>query len=262
MKFIFIIFLILINAVPAQAFSRGEKAISIGDSTNYWSGSFGSYLAPFNAGPLQPGIDYVDNAQIFPSSFPNGVTISWTWPPPIPQPCTNAICGFMSVQWGTAQGAIPPVNITPKQVKNIVTLLQNFNLTFSGTVADYDVITDIWLSSIANGDPSTNVNEIEFFLHPNPQAISYINGSTQIGTFIDNQGHSWQVAHDGTDMLFMLSAHTDFASGSLNIGASLAYLVLQGQLTGNEWFNGLQTGGEPFGGSGSMRINYLAYAYS
>ena len=53
----------------------------------------------------------------------------------------------------------------------------------------------------------------------------------------------------------------DVLTGTIDCKAALDFLRAKGQLTGEEWFNGIAFGIEPVTGSGSLRVESWAVDY-
>lgn len=202
------------------------------------------------------GTDFTESISYFSSSFPNNTSIKWSWPA---TPATS-IYGFLQVAFADYHGTVPQTPVTAKQVKNVSTLVSSHNFTHEGTTNGYDVIYDIFLTDTAN-DSNGVLFEIEIFLHTPNFAASLVTGSTQIGTFVGS-GITWTVAISGNDILFMPSNQADVLADSVDIKAMFAYLIGQGTITGNEFYNGHAFGVEPRLGGGSLTLNSFSVAFS
>lgn len=236
------------------------STVTISEKTAWTKGAYTAWLAPWGAGSLKYGQDYTDSLTVSPDSFPNGVTINWSWP-------TNSnsygIRNFDAIDFGNYNGTTPQTPIASMQVKNIGTLTQTQSLVLGGNGSNFDVLTDMFLTSKA-GDSNTKVAEIEILLHTPNFSKDWVNSLTQIGTFTGS-GHTWKVAiSKGSvpDIIFMPSDSSDVLSGSVDIKAMLNYLVAHGTITGNEYFNGLAMGAEVNQGTGSLAISNFAVTYS
>jgi hypothetical protein len=261
---LFVALALAVGMIPpgAHAGSHGGNLVSILESTNYnTSNSNTLYLAPFGNAGLTSGVDYTDNATALASTFPNNTVIQWRWPTTV---APGGVYGHNSIDWGLYQGNPVPVPITPQQLKSITTLQQTHNYSWTGFSSGFDAFDDMWLTS-ASGNDSTITFEVEIFLHSPTYIVNYVNGATQLGT-ITISGITWQVAWYGgqsiPDILFMPSNAADVLAATLDIRAMFQYVISQGVLTGNEWFNGLSLGMEPRQEGGSMIINAFSMVYN
>ena len=237
-----------------------SSTVTLFESTAWTAGVYTAYLSPWGAGALQYGVDYTDSLTLDPNNFPNGVLISWSWPA---SPAPLGVYNFDAIDFGDYKGTSPQTPISSTQINNIGTLSENVSLVLGGNEANFDVITDMFLTSQANNE-NTQVAEVEIFLHTPQYSANWANSLSVIGTFTDS-GHTWKAAI-GTgavpDIVIIPTDANDVLSGSINILTMLDYLVAQGALTGNAYFNGLALGAEVRDGSGSLGINNFAVTYS
>lgn len=232
----------------------------LGDFEFFTQGSFIAFNSPFNAGSLKGGgFDFDDSTVVQNNSgFPANTAITWQWPA---SPCP-AICGFLQASYGTYDGGIPQAPITSRQVKSITTLTSSHNLTISGVTNGYDIIYDTWLTQAATGN--VHLFEIEVFLDTPQYSIDFFNSATPIGT-VTISGITWSVAVSpgaAPDILFKPTNNASVPIASIDMKAMLSYLTTQGQITGNEWYNGHAIGVEPRNGTGSAIINSFSVSYN
>lgn len=223
--------------------------IIIGDSTNYTSGAYNGFLAPFGGTEVTPNQMVISN----PGQFPNDVTISWNYSG---TPCVG-VCAFLAIDYGNYSGTVTQVPVTPVQVNNLNAASETHNLTFGGTLSGYDVIDDTFLYADSGG--MTRSKEVEVFLHTNTQVANFVAGApSQFSTTEVISGITWTVAcycSGGTpDILFMPTNQADVTNATLDLKAMYLYAKSQGAITGNEWFTGMALGAEPQANGGSMVI--------
>ncbi len=249
-----------LTATAPPAWSQADRqAVVLGDAQPFTKGSYFAFLAPFNAGSLVSGKDYIDRLVLQRSTFPDGTNINWQWPN---IPCPGGIYNFNSVQFGNYYNTHPNVPIPSKAIIDIVTLIERYDLALGGSLDDFDVITDFFLTSTPGGD-SSHAFEVEIFIHTPPYSIRYADHSTPIGTYVDASDRAWRVVIDNKahDVLFMPVDQRFMQSTTVDIKAMLRWLVVQGTLAGNEYFNGLGIGVEVRQNEGSLAINSFSVTY-
>lgn len=236
------------GAMAVNSFSAISPII-IGDNTNYYSGSYTGYLAPFSGVEVTPNTMTLNN----PALFPGSTTIAWNYSS---TPCVG-VCGFLAVDYGNYSGTVAETPIPVIQVNNLATMTETHDLTFGGSLDDYDVIDDLFLYSDAI--QSARSKEFIIFLHTNTQAANFVNAApTQYGTTTISSV-LWKVAcycaSSPSIILFMPNSHADVAIGTVDINAMFTYAKVHGAITGNEYFTGMGLGAEPVANAGTMTIN-------
>lgn len=236
--------------------------VTIYDNTAWSHGSYLAYNAPWGAGSLVQGKDYFNTTTLNSDTMPDGAMITWKWPDIA---ASTGVYNFNAINFGNYYNTVPQTSILPSQVDCIGNLSQTINLTLGGETANFDVLTNMFLTT-RPGDNSTNVYEISVFLHAPQYTIDYANWSTQIGTYTGS-GHTWNVAigQGGTPaptLMFVPTDTRDVLTGTIDLKGMLDYLVQQGAITGNEYFNGLGMGAEAHQGSGSLMINNFSVDYN
>lgn len=261
---------LMISAAPAVAWRNGGTRTTVNDNTNYTvaafpnTGQFLGFLGAFEGACAgASGVNYTNSMSILPPAFPNNTVISWRWPPNSPVgPCGVGVWAFLQVGYGNYAGG-SFMQVTAQQVKNITTLVQNYNIRVGGANIDnFDIIDDFFLTSASGG--GGNLFEIEIFLHPNTQAKALFNSATPVGSIVSG-GITWSVAvvsASPPDILLIKSDQTDVLSASIDIKAMFSYLVAQGQITGNEWYNGHGLGAEPAQSGGTLTIDQFSVVYN
>lgn len=241
---------------------RGSQYAVYGDNHVYGPvGSYSAYNGPFCASGFKRGVDYTQSLAIQPSLFPNSTVISWSFPnsgPTAPGCSGPGIWGYDHEDFGNYDGGSQ--DITAEKISAITALKPTFLWSITGTAANFDVLDDTFLWDTPT--QTTQLNEVEIFLHSPTAVQNFVNGATQIGTHTDSCGTSWKVAHSGTDMLFAPVGYADFSSGCVDKLDLLNYLVAQGQISASEYYTGNGLGVEIYQGSGSFSIASLSVAYT
>lgn len=220
----------------------------IGDNQFYGQGVWSAYIAPWGKGNLVEGTDYTESAVLFPATFPNGTIMAWDWPAVKPP---DGVYGFNQISYGDSNGGS---HTTPSvQIKNLNTLTSSHNIFITGAPNNYDVMYDGFLTS---SPYETNIDEISIFLHTSAPVAAYVASIKQLGKFVGS-GITWTVAQSapGGQICFMPANEADLLSLTVDIKAMLAWLVTKGILTGNEYFNGIALGVEPYENDGTLTYN-------
>lgn len=236
--------------------------IRIHEATNWSMGSYLLYNSPWGAGSLSQNIDYTNTTTFDSDSMTSGIVMDWRWPE-IAAP--SGVYNFNAISFGNYFNTVPETKIASTQINKIASLSETFDLSLGGETANYDVLTNMFLTTKA-GDNSTNIYEVSIFLHTPQYTVDYVNWSKPVGTYTGS-GHTWKVAigEGGTaepSLLFMPTDTRDVLSGTIDLKGMLDYLVKQGVITGNEYFNGLGMGAEAHQGAGSLTINTFSVAYN
>ena len=230
---------------------------TLGDLTMYTKGPYSAFMMAFNAKKL--GLTGTESMRIKPT-FPAGTELTWSWP----KQERPMVIGFLQVAgYGNYYSTVPETPITPKRVKEIKTLTASHDLTISGTDNGFNVIYDYFLTQTANGNDN-HLFEIEVFLHTSGFAAGYVKSVTPIGTTTIS-GIEWTVVIDShpkvPDILFMPSNQADVPASAIDLKAMHDYLIAQGKLTGEEFYNGHSLGVEPGQGSGSLTVHSASVTY-
>lgn len=199
---------------------------------------------------------------IDPATFPIGTKFTWD----VDQdPDWIGVNGYLFLAYGNYDSS--PGIITSRQVKNIAQLSLDVEWTFEGDEAS-GLLSECWLSSASAPSGSLDkTHEIAFFPKCSPDASAWLATLPTVGTgsFVSN-GVTWNVAEStsATGQPYLIAYRPGYASsqGALPYKDYLAFLTASGKITGNEWFNGVAFGVEPFNGAGSLTITKFAPTYS
>lgn len=221
-----------------------------------YTGMWGHYIAANN--------DLIADSSmtIYPDTFPNGSSYSWSV---TRDPDWGGVVGILGVSYGNYDDS--PFSITPRQVNAITTLSANLSWTFTGDQSS-GLLCEFWLSSAStpSGEITTKTHEIAFWPKVSAGSQAYANSSTTVGPGFTASGVTWVVKEDvsNTGEPYLFAYRTGFADfeGVLPFKAYLDYLTAQGKITGNEWFNGLVMGVEPFDGAGTLTLDTFSVSYS
>jgi hypothetical protein len=254
---------IAVASITLSSSALAEAPTILGDQQFYTQGSFIAYAAPWStysgaASALKRGVDFLDEISVQPDTFPANVEFTWHWP--LTPPKGTGVYGYNALSFGSYDGGVPQLPITPRQVKDIGTLSETFSFEMARPAGDFNVLTEFFLMKSAGGE---KVAEIGFFLRSAKSAIEFANAGQQLGTFTDATGRAWKVAVQPAPHgpYHMFIPDGDVLSGSIDFKAALDFLRGKGRLTGEEWFSGLAFGIEPVKGSGSLRVKSLSVAY-
>ena len=254
----------VLAAMALPALAVGEAPVILGDKDFYSKGSFIAYAGPwstyFGAGTaMKHGVDFMDEIAVQPETFPSNVELTWHWP--LTSPKHTGVYGYNALSYGSYDGGVPQVAITPRQVKEIGELSETFGFQMARPIGDFNVLTEFFLTKKSGG--ADKVAEIGFFLHAAKSAVPFADAGEQLGLFTDSTGRAWKVGVQPAPAgpYYMFIPVGDVLTGTVDFKAGLDFLRSKGRLTGEEWFNGLAFGIEPISGSGSVRVQSLAVTY-
>lgn len=240
--------IVLVIAVLLASAWSGSYVVTLGDYQLYQSGVWSAFMAPFGIGSLVRGVGYTDSLTLDPRLMPAKTVITWIFPS---TPSASGIYGFPQQSYGSSNNG--PHTTPSVQIKDLATLVSAHNVSITSNPNNYDVIYDAFLTSTPYG---RNIEEFSVQVHCDPSAVAYIKSVKQLGTFVGS-GVTWIVVQStpGGQIIFVPSDFSDQLSITLDLKAMLNWLVTNGTLTGNEYFNGIALGPEPYVGGGSFTFN-------
>jgi glycosyl hydrolase family 12 len=240
-----------ICAVGAAAARHAGPEITLSDYQIYIAGQYSAFMAPFNAGSLLVGQGYTEAIHLNRVIFPANVVSKWNFPA---TPSPNGVYGFNQLSYGSSNNG--PQTAASIQVRNLGTLTAAHNLSMTGGVNNFDIIYDAFLTSTPYG---ANIDEFTVMVHTPASSGAYAKSLKQIGTFVGS-GVTWAVsqASTGGQIIFMPANGADELSATFDLKAMLNYLIAEGALTGNEYFNGIALGVEPYMNGGELVYNSWA----
>lgn len=238
-----------------------ETAIQLGAFQSYAKAPFSAYTGMFGIYLSPPLTDYDAGMDIYASQFP--LRTKFDWRVGAGQPAR--INGFLHTDYGNYDDS-PSAGlsgVTPRQLYTITQLDVDFTWTIAGD-ASTGILMEFWAgSTAASSGPFTKLFEVA--VHPLVSAPSqgYLSGLPNVGSgsYVDKFGQTWVVKRDGT---FYSTYRPSFAAyeGMFDWASYLAFLISAGMMTGNEWFNGLGWGPEPYNGAGSMIVDGFSVQYA
>lgn len=184
-----------ITSVTSNTLTISENANSSGVNTNLvaaliYNSSLTSAYGYFNA-----------SMTANPSTFPNGTTLTWTYPP---EPNLNNVYGYPSLVYGTSGSYGAPSNKAPPlQISSVSTLAVNYNVNLTATLADTDVLIESFIGAVSNPALFTNSGAMTASISGNVLTVTSISGAglavgctvlghfgpspVAVGTYIVNQ---------------------------------------------------------------------------
>jgi len=228
-------------------------------------GNFQSYAAnPYSAytgmwGHYRSELLVAESSMtVTPSTFPAGTVFNWDV---TPAPDWGGVNGYLHLDYGNYDWS--PGTITPRQVKNITDLTLDVGWTYQGDPSS-GLLSELWLSSqAAPSGQFPKIREIGFFPKFSPGAQAFVASLPNVstGSFVDSAGLTWNVKKSAIYYIAYRPGYADF-QGVLPYLDYLEFLQAAGEITGDEWYNGVAFGVEPFSGAGSMTITEFAPTYS
>jgi hypothetical protein len=234
-----------------------STVLTEGNFQTYGGASFSAYTGMW--GLIRTQTLVADSSmRVTPSTFPNGTVFNWDL---TPAPDWGGVSGYLHVAYGNYDDS--PGTITPRRVRDITDLTVDIGWAFRGDEAS-GLLAECWLSPEAarsGGFPKTH--EIGIFPKTTPAAQEWLATLPAVGTgsLIDSNGFTWNVRESGTYRVAYPPDYADY-QGPLPFRDFFAFLTESGEITGNEWFNGLAFGVEPHSGAGSLTITKFAPTYS
>ncbi|QXT35537.1 hypothetical protein KV697_17705 [Sphingomonas sanguinis] len=239
---------------PLQKVTAPRGWVLKQDSENYKQGPYVAFAADWSVTTgklkLRRGVDYADNMIINPRTFPAGTTMRWQWPGGKPP---SGVYGYLHIAYGNYAGGAPVQPVPPVQIANMPDVKTDFAVTIDGDPTRYNLLSETFLTA-KPAQFATRGLEIGFLPNVSADGRSFFAGGEQLGEWRDPGGRTWKVAIRGKYCMLIPDGPT-FTQGTLYFGAVIQWLIDQGRLTGQEWFNGLAIGVEPVGGRGSLRVD-------
>lgn len=226
----------------------GAYTVTLSDYQFYQSGVWSAFMAPYGVGSLERGIGYTESLTLDPRYIPGKTVVTWIFPP---TPSVNGVYSFPQQSYGSSNNG--PHTTPSVQIKNLRMLTSVHNISVTSGPNNYDVIYDAFLTWTSYG---SNIDEFSVMIHCDPSVIAYVKSIKQIGTFTGS-GVAWTVVQSapGGQIIFVPNDFSDKLSITLDLKGMLNWLVANGTLTGNEYFNGIAIGPEPYTGGGSLTYN-------
>lgn len=208
---------------------------------------------------LVKGVDYTIDSSFDRADATAGTVFNWTMP--YTTESGSRIMAYPEVAFG-----VPPMGahlsnpgdkaaVFPVAIDSLTALTIDFDVSFSGNVAGFNVAFDIWLTNVPNGGRDTITNEIMIWVHKGE-----VNGwGPVIGTY-EEDGITFQIHHKGT--YTALIADRDVPQGQFDFTAMIARLKQLGIVGEGEYLASIELGAEVVSGVGSLTINNLDFTVS
>jgi hypothetical protein len=227
-------------------------AIVLSKDGEEWSkGPYTAINDTWNKGPLVNGKDFTQTVTLEPSTFPNGVSLDWSWP----AQDNGTIYGYPEISWSVGSKAV--------RISDIASLTSTYAFRGSGPADSYDVAFEAWLYSAPGGVWETVLSEVMLWVHSNgwkPDFTETFNdGVLNADVHIDAD---WGDVGGGSDHDWQYIAainKTDKFSGTISFSNLLKDLIWKGVLKGTEYMTSVEAGAEPVYGAGSLKIDNLAF---
>ncbi|MCB2073004.1 MAG: hypothetical protein H6917_16930 [Novosphingobium sp.] len=205
-------------------------------------------------GELVEGRDFTIDAVFNTADMTAGTTFSWTLPYSTGYGFT--IRGYPEVAFGVnphgAHDSNPTdsAHVFPVKLSELTSLVADFDVSFRGHTAGFNVAYDIWFTSEPYGDASTITTEVMVWVHKG----DFPAFGDAVGTYSGN-GISGTFFRDGTYVALVLDS--ELPSAKLDLTDIFARLVDLGILSPDEYLASLDFGSEIVSGNGSLTINNL-----
>jgi Ca2+-binding RTX toxin-like protein len=204
---------------------------------------------------LKEGVDYKLNSVFNPKAPTTGTAFEWNYP--VSNSSTAKILAYPEVIFGHSPLDVAASNpndraaVFPVKVADMMSLKANYDVSFSGNLAEFNVSYDIWLSKDPKAIGKQYVsNEIMVWVHKGGfEAFGKVVGTYQWGNATAN------IYHDGTYTALVFDR--DIPKGNLDVAAIIQKLVSLNIVSKDEYIRSLEFGSEVNGGQGQLVINNL-----
>lgn len=218
----------------------------------------------FGKGPYINGGDYTTTLTAYKDTFPRGSLIEWRWPDA--GSGSDFAFGYPEIlygggAWGSAFNTVGP---WPQKINAVTRLNATYDITLGGNTHSYDILMDLFVTTLPNSTDGSRGAEISFF--PHMEDPSNLTGTHEFASF----GRA-SVTKQGTQILIRpvsdANAPRDILAATIDLKEVFGYLISIGLLTGEEYLRGVEFGPEiqvpNFYNStphiGSMKVNQLSY---
>jgi serralysin len=211
----------------------------------------------WNPGTLVYGKDYFIDSSYSATDLTAKTTFNWSFPT-ITDP-SPTIRAYPEVIFGPAPmsggNKITDVaGVFPVQVSAIANLTADYDVTFAGNKAGFNVSFDIWLTNTPNGGRSTITNEVMIWVHKG----GFEAFGKQVGTYTDAAGNTAKIYTNTADWTYTaIVFDKDVPKGQLDLDGIFAALQKLGIVKSTEYLASVELGAEVVSGAGSLTINNL-----
>lgn len=255
---------VLIGGVPTVIDLNRSSRVITGNFQSYTKNPYSAYTGMWGHYLPQNNTLVADSAmRVYPGRFPAATVFTWDV---TRDPDWSGVNGYLHLSWGNYDGS--PGVITSNQVKNITALTVDIDWAFTGDAAS-GLLSECWLTPVAT--PTGEINrdfEVAFFPKLSAGSVGYVQSLPAVGggSFTDSAGIAWSVCEgvSGTDEPYFIAYRPGYVEfrGPLPYRDYFAFLTAAGKISGNEWFNGLAFGVEPYSGTGSLTVSKFAPTYA
>jgi len=233
--------------------SAGDLSLKAGQALNY--NGWVVLTNAWGSSNLKEGVDYKLNTVFNPKSPTTGTAFEWSYP--LSNSSAAKILAYPEVIFGHSPLDVAPSNpndkaaVFPVKVADMMGLKANYDVSFSGNLAQFNVSYDIWLSKDPKAIGKNHVsNEIMIWVHKGGfEAFGKVVGTYQWGNATAN------IYHDGTYTALVFDR--DIPKGNLDVAAIIQKLVSLNIVSKDEYIRSLEFGSEVNGGQGQLVINNL-----
>jgi len=237
--------------------SGADTYVINGNFQTFSKTPYGAYTGMWGlTNPDAPGLVATSSMQVTRSAFPSATIFNWDV---TPSPSWGGINGYLHISYGNYDSSPGAGTVTPLQVKDVGNMIVNANWTQTGDLSTA-LLCEMWLGAeAAPTGPFTKTHEIAFFPRFSTQARSWLDSLPLVGTGFTYNGvnYSVRIAGNPQGVPYIIAYRSDYGDiqGAMPYKTYFNYLVAQGQITGNEWVNGVAFGPEPNSGIGSLNIS-------
>lgn len=235
-----------------------------GDWDEYASGPYRLVNNVCNKGGLRNGADFTQSVTYEPGTFPDGVTLRWSWP------------GFNEQIWAYPEVIVgykpwdphDPALDFATRVDAVRELEARFDLAIGGDTGKFNVALEFWLTDKPGGGPQSITTEVMVWLHnggltPAGRKVGRFEGDDYGADVFVQKGMGDRSGESGVKWKYVaLAPDADLLSGSIDLRAVLVALRKQGIIDGRDFIGGFELGAEVAGGTGSLRIDALGHTFS
>jgi len=235
-----------------------------GDWDEYASGPYRLVNNVRNKGGLRNGPDFTQSVTYEPGTFPDGVTLRWSWP------------GFNEQIWAYPEVIVgykpwdphDPALDFATRVDAVRELDARFDLAIGGDTGKFNVALEFWLTDKPGGGPQWITTEVMVWLHnggltPAGRKVGRYEDDGYAASVFVEKGMGDRSGESGVKWKYVaLEADADLLSGSIDLRAVLVALRKAGIIDGRDYIGGFELGAEVAGGKGSLRIDALDHTFS
>lgn len=223
----------------------------------------------WNPGRYQNGRDFAQTIKVQDASFPDGTSISWSWPYDSGRALTYAnypVRAYPELTYGTSPWSkTPSTNVDlPARISDVKNLDIKYDFGITGDPRLYNVAFSLWVSD----DPSKGLaavkDEVMVWLHtgyfsPAGQPVAKLTDQNVAATLWSKKDFSGGVGTNPVNWEYtVLQYDKDQLAGTLDVDGLMKTLVDRGVLAKDDWLLGVQIGSEVTAGRGSLDVKNLA----